>query len=58
MTMEKHIDIKIGTTYRQLSCLRRIRKYLTREATETLVHTLISRNIDYCNSLSDRDMSI
>ncbi len=51
LSMEKHIDVKVGTAYRQLYSLRRIRKYLTREATETLIHSLIFSHIDYCNAL-------
>ena len=31
--------------------IRRIRKYLSRENTETLIHAFISSRIDYCNSL-------
>ena len=31
--------------------LRRIRKYLSKENTKTLVHAFISSRIDYCNSL-------
>ena len=31
--------------------LRRIRKYLSKDNTKTLVHAFISSRIDYCNSL-------
>ncbi len=31
--------------------IRRIRKYLTKETTKTLVHAFISSRSDYCNSL-------
>ena len=31
--------------------LRRIRKYLSKDNTKTLVHAFISSKIDYCNSL-------
>ncbi len=51
MSMEKHINSKVGAAYKQLFSLRRIRKYLTQEATETLVHSLIFSHIDYCNAL-------
>ena len=33
-----------------LTNVRRIRKYLSNEATKTLVHALIIGRIDYCNS--------
>ena len=42
---------KCRTAFKQLYNLRRIRKYLTREATETLVHSFIFSHIDYCNAL-------
>jgi len=31
--------------------IRRIRKYFSKECTETLIHAFISSRIDYCNSL-------
>ena len=31
--------------------IRRIRKYLSKECTETLIHAFISSCLDYCNSL-------
>ena len=31
--------------------IRRIRKYLSRRSTETLIHAFVSSRIDYCNSL-------
>ena len=31
--------------------IRRIRKYLSRRSTETLIHAFVSNRIDYCNSL-------
>ncbi len=51
MSMETHIETKCRTAFKQLYNLRRIRKFLTREATETLVHSFIFSHIDYCNSL-------
>ena len=32
-------------------CIRRIRKYLSKECTETLIHAFISSRLDCCNSL-------
>ena len=31
--------------------IRRIRKYISKENTETLIHAFVSSRIDYCNSL-------
>ena len=31
--------------------IRRIRKYLTNDITQTLVHAFVTARIDYCNSL-------
>ncbi len=51
MSMEAHIDAKCKAAFKQLYNLRRIRKYLTREATETLVHSFVFSHVDYCNAL-------
>ena len=51
MSMECHIDSKCSVAFRQLYSLRRIRKYLTRQATETLIHSFIFSHLDYCNGL-------
>ena len=37
--------------YCYLYNIRRIRKYLSKECTETLIHAFISSRLDYCNSL-------
>ncbi len=51
MSMEKHIDVKCSSAFKALYSLRRIRKYLTRHAVETLVHSFIFSHLDYCNGL-------
>ncbi len=51
MSMEAHIDAKCGAAFRHLYSIRRIRKYLSREATETLIHAFIFSHLDYCNGL-------
>ncbi len=51
MSMDTHIATKCCAAFMQLYNLRRIRKYLTRQATETLVHSFIFSHIDYCNAL-------
>ena len=38
-------------SYFQLTKIRQIKKYITKEIAESLTHALISSNIDYCNSL-------
>ena len=37
--------------YYQLKKIRQIRKYLSRTATEQLVHAFVTSNIDYCNAI-------
>ncbi len=51
MSMEDHIDAKCKAAFRQVYSIRRIRKFLTREATETLIHAFIFSHLDYCNGL-------
>ncbi len=51
MSMEPHIDAKCSAAFRQLYSIRRIRRFLTREATETLIHAFIFSHLDYCNGL-------
>ena len=51
MSMKTHIEAKCNTAFRQLYSLRRIRKYLSRQATESLIHAFIFSHIDYCNGL-------
>ena len=51
MSMEKHIDMKCKAAFSHLYSIRKIRKYLTEEATKTLVQGFIFSHIDYCNGL-------
>ena len=51
LSMEAHISAKCGAASRQLFSIRRIRRFLTREATETLIHAFIFSHLDYCNGL-------
>ena len=51
MSMKTHIEVKCNTSFHQLYSLRRIRKYLSHQATETLIHAFIFSHIDYCNGL-------
>ena len=49
--MGDHITKTSSAAFYHLYNLRRIRKYLSKECTETLIHAFISSRIDYCNSL-------
>ena len=51
LTMATHITRTCNSASYYLYNLRRIRKYLSKENTKTLVHAFISSRIDYCNSL-------
>ena len=51
MSMKTHIEVKCNTSFHLLYSLRRIRKYLSHQATETLIHAFIFSHIDYCNGL-------
>ena len=51
MTMASHITKTCATAFYYLHNIRRIRKYLSRQCTETLIHSFISSRLDYCNSL-------
>ena len=51
MSMKTHIEVKCNTSFCQLYLLRRIRKYLSHLATETLIHAFMFSHIDYCNGL-------
>ncbi len=48
MSMEKHIDVTCSSAFKALYSLRCIRKYLTRNAVEALVHFFIFSHLDYC----------
>ena len=51
LSMEAHINAKCSSAYRHVFSIRRIRRFLTREATETLIHAFIFSHLDYCNGL-------
>ena len=51
MDMATHITKTCGGAFFYLYNIRHIRKYLTRECTEKLIHAFISSRLDYCNSL-------
>ena len=51
LSMVDHITKTCSAAFYYLYNIRRIRKYLTKECTETLIHAFISSSLDYCNSL-------
>ena len=51
LSMGDHITKTSSAAFYYLYNIRRIRKYLTKEGTETLIHAFISSHLDYCNSL-------
>ena len=61
LSMEKHITNTCKTAYYFLRSIGRIRKFLTQEDAEKLVHAFITSRLDSCNSLlaglSDKSIS-
>ena len=51
LNMEKHISNVTRSASMTLRDIGKIRKYLTKDSAETLVHAFISSRLDYCNSL-------
>ena len=51
MDMATHITKTCGSAFFDLSSIQHIRKYLTSEYTEKLIHAFIMSRLDYCNSL-------
>ena len=51
LSMSKHVTKLASSCYFFLYNLRRIRKYLSKNACETLINALVVSRLDYCNSL-------
>jgi len=51
LSMVDHITETSSAAFYHLYNIRRIRRFLTKECTETLIHAFISSRLDYCNSL-------
>ena len=51
LTFHEQINKLCKTSFYFLHNIRKIRKYLTTDATATLVHALVISRLDYCNSL-------
>ena len=51
ISVSVHMTKICSAAFYHLYNIRKIRKYLTKECTETLIHAFISSKLDYCNSL-------
>ena len=51
MSVLSHFNKTGSSAFYYIYNIRRIRKYLSRSVTESLVHAFITSRIDYCNSL-------
>ena len=49
--MNFHVNNTCSHAFYYLNNIKRIRKYLFRRSTETLIHAFVSSGVDYCNSL-------
>ena len=50
-TLSMNVNNTCSNAFYYLYNIRRIRKYLFRRSTETLIHAFVSSRVDYCNSL-------
>ena len=51
LSVNSHINKTCSLAFYYLYNIRKIRKYLSRETTEMMIHAFLSSRIDYCNSL-------
>ena len=51
LKVDKHVKKLFSKAFYQLYKLKRIRKFLSNDAIQTVVHAFITSNLDYCNSL-------
>ena len=51
LSMSVHITNACSASFFHLYNIRKISKYLSRECKETLIHSLVTSRLDYCNSL-------
>ena len=51
MDMEKQVNAVCRSSYAQLRCIGHIRKYLSYDATKSLVNCLVTSRMDYCNAM-------
>jgi len=51
LSMATHVTKICSAPFFKLYNIRRIRRYLTQDSAETLIHSFITNKVDYCNSL-------
>ena len=51
LTLEKHVNNICRTCYMHLRNISKVRKYLSQDATKSLVHALVMSRLDYANVL-------
>ena len=51
LSMAAHITKICASSFYYIYNIRRIRKYLSQQSTETLIHAFITSRLDYCNGL-------
>ena len=51
LSMSTHMSNTCSSALYHLYNIRKIKRYLSHEATETLVHALVTSRLDYCNSV-------
>ena len=51
LPMNSHINKVCNASFYYLHNIKRIRKHLSRDSSETLIHAFVSSRLDYCNSL-------
>ena len=51
MDMEQHVNAVSRSCYAQLRQIGHIRQYLSNNTTQTLINSLVTSRLDYCNSL-------
>ena len=51
LSMNSHVNNTCSNAFYYLYNIRKIRKYLLRRSTETLIHAFVSSRVDYCNIL-------
>ena len=51
LNMDKHVNTVVSHCYKILKDIGRIKRFLSRQRLEQLVHAIISHRLDYCNSV-------